>query len=88
MSRVGATLTCGKCSRSEFFEGDLLPALDASRETDRWFTDKRGFLVCGDCRDKLNAEDDFAKSIDVAYAAVRERVANGGSSWTPKREGD
>jgi hypothetical protein len=26
-----------------------------------------------------DAADDFAKSIDVAYEAVRERVANGGS---------
>jgi N6-adenosine-specific RNA methylase IME4 len=31
-----------------------------------------------------NADDDFAKSIDVAYEAVRERVANGGSGWMPK----
>jgi hypothetical protein len=28
--------------------------------------------------------DDFAKSIDVAYEAVRERVANGGPPWIPK----
>jgi site-specific DNA-methyltransferase (adenine-specific) len=31
-----------------------------------------------------NAEDDFAKSIDVAYEAVRERVADGGPGWAPK----
>jgi len=30
-----------------------------------------------------DAADDFAKSIDVAYGAVRERVAGGGPSWTP-----
>jgi N6-adenosine-specific RNA methylase IME4 len=31
-----------------------------------------------------DATDDFAKSIDVAYEAVRERVADGGPGWTPK----
>jgi hypothetical protein len=31
-----------------------------------------------------DADEDFAKSIDVAYEAVRERVANGGPPWTPK----
>jgi N6-adenosine-specific RNA methylase IME4 len=30
-----------------------------------------------------DADDDFAKSIDVAYEAVRDRVANGGPGWTP-----
>lgn len=28
--------------------------------------------------------DDFSKSIDVCYDAVRERVAAGGPNWTPK----
>jgi DNA modification methylase len=27
--------------------------------------------------------DDFAKSIDAAYEAIRTRVANGGPPWTP-----
>jgi len=31
-----------------------------------------------------NAVDDFAKSIDVAYEAVRERVVYGGPPWAPK----
>ena len=31
--------------------------------------------------DGYNAEDDFAKSIDVAYEAIRERKANGGKGW-------
>jgi hypothetical protein len=31
-----------------------------------------------------DAVDDFAKSIEVAYEAVRERVANGGPPWSPK----
>ena len=30
-----------------------------------------------------DAADDFAKSINVAYEAVRERIANGGPSWIP-----
>jgi hypothetical protein len=34
-----------------------------------------------------NAADDFAKSINVAYEAVRERVANGDRPWTPKPVG-
>jgi hypothetical protein len=31
-----------------------------------------------------DADDDFSMSIDVAYEAVRERVANGGPRWTAK----
>jgi hypothetical protein len=27
--------------------------------------------------------DDFARSIDDAYARIRERMANGGKGWTP-----
>jgi hypothetical protein len=34
-----------------------------------------------DRRPTYNAADDFAKGIDVCYAAVRERVANGGPGW-------
>lgn len=30
-----------------------------------------------------DAQDDFAKSLDVGYAAIRERVASGGPGWTP-----
>lgn len=33
---------------------------------------------------EYDAADDFAKSLDVGYAAVRERVAQGGEGWTPK----
>lgn len=35
-----------------------------------------------------NAERDFAGSIDEAYRAVRERVANGGPPWTPRTGGE
>ena len=31
--------------------------------------------------DDYDAKDDFAKSIDVSYAAIRERKANGGRDW-------
>jgi hypothetical protein len=31
-----------------------------------------------------DAQDDFAKSLDVGYAAIRERMAKGGPGWTPK----
>ena len=34
-------------------------------------------------RERYNAEDDFARSIDEAYAVIRERVAAGGKGWTP-----
>jgi len=33
---------------------------------------------------EYDGEDDFRRSIDEAYAAVRERVAKGGPTWTPK----
>ena len=28
--------------------------------------------------------DDFAKSLDEGYRAIRERIAAGGEGWTPK----
>jgi hypothetical protein len=31
-----------------------------------------------------NGADDFAKSIDVAYEAIRERKAAGGPGWAPR----
>jgi hypothetical protein len=31
-----------------------------------------------------DADDDFEKSIIVAYEAVRARMAHGGPPWTPK----
>ena len=34
-------------------------------------------------RDAYDAEDDFARSIDEAYAEIRARVAAGGKGWTP-----
>ena len=34
--------------------------------------------------DNYNATDDFAKSIDEAYRAIRERMRNGGPGWTQK----
>jgi N6-adenosine-specific RNA methylase IME4 len=50
-------------------------------------TRRPGWTAWGNEVDKFDppydAEDDFAKSIDVAYAAVRERVAKGGPTWTP-----
>jgi len=33
--------------------------------------------------DDYNAEDDFARSIDLAYEAIRERMAAGGKGWEP-----
>jgi hypothetical protein len=31
-----------------------------------------------------DGQDDFAKSLDVGYEAIRERVAAGGPGWKPK----
>jgi hypothetical protein len=36
-----------------------------------------------DRRAAYDGEDDFAKSILVAFETVRERVARGGPGWTP-----
>jgi hypothetical protein len=33
--------------------------------------------------DDYNADDDFAKSIDLAYELIRERKAAGGKGWEP-----
>jgi hypothetical protein len=30
-----------------------------------------------------DAADDFSRSLDACYAAIRERVARGGEGWTP-----
>jgi N6-adenosine-specific RNA methylase IME4 len=46
--------------------------------------ERPGWTTWGNELAPYDAEDDFAKSIDVAYDAVRERVANGGAPWTPK----
>jgi N6-adenosine-specific RNA methylase IME4 len=43
-----------------------------------------GWTTWGNEPAPYNGEDDFAKSIDVAYEAVRKRLANGGPPWTPK----
>jgi N6-adenosine-specific RNA methylase IME4 len=42
-----------------------------------------GFESSPDSESTYDATDDFAKSINVAYEAVRERVAQGGPTWTP-----
>ena len=34
-------------------------------------------------REAYNAEDDFSRSIDEAYAVIRERMAAGGKGWEP-----
>lgn len=33
---------------------------------------------------EYNGRDDFAKSLEVGYAAIRERMAAGGPGWEPK----
>lgn len=47
-----------------------------------------GWTAWGNETDKFKPEydsqDDFAKSLDVAYAAIRERVAAGGPPWVPE----
>lgn len=30
--------------------------------------------------------DDFAKSINLAYAVIRTRMANGGRGWEPRKQ--
>jgi N6-adenosine-specific RNA methylase IME4 len=38
-------------------------------------------------RDPAEADDDFAKSLEVAYDAIRQRIANGGSrGWAEERD--
>jgi hypothetical protein len=34
--------------------------------------------------ESYDAADDFSRSIDEAYAAIRERKARGGKGWTPR----
>ena len=47
-----------------------------------------GWTAWGDELDKFepkyDAQDDFAKSLEEGYRAIRERVAAGGSRWAPK----
>lgn len=46
--------------------------------------ERSGWDVWGNQVDKFNPRDDFAKSIEASYEAVKERVANGGEPWNPK----
>jgi hypothetical protein len=39
-----------------------------------------------DSSDDYDAADDFARSIEHAYALIRQRKANGGKGWKPKHE--
>jgi len=34
--------------------------------------------------EKYDGQDDLAKSLELGYATIRERVANGGKGWEPK----
>jgi N6-adenosine-specific RNA methylase IME4 len=34
--------------------------------------------------DEYDAQDDFAKSVEEGYRAIRQRVAAGGPKWAPK----
>jgi hypothetical protein len=34
--------------------------------------------------DEYDAERDLAESINEAYRAIRERIANGGPRWVPR----
>ena len=47
-----------------------------------------GWTAWGDELDKFepeyDAQDDFAKSLEEGYRAIRERVAAGGPKWVPK----
>jgi hypothetical protein len=36
-----------------------------------------------DCVCEYDAESDFARSIEEAYRAIRERKAAGGTGWVP-----
>lgn len=42
----------------------------------------------GHSSDTYDADDDFAKSLDVAYEHIRRRMANGGPGWVPKLSDD
>lgn len=39
-------------------------------------------------RPRAEADDDFAKSLLVAYQAIKDRVAEGGPPWIPKVRDD
>lgn len=43
-----------------------------------------GVISYGIKPDDHQPRDDFSKSVDTAYEAVKERVAAGGPNWSPK----
>ena len=51
-------------------------------------SERPGWTAWGDELDKFepeyDAQDDFAKSLEEGYRAIRERVAAGGPKWVPK----
>jgi hypothetical protein len=48
---------------------------------------QRDVLPVHPAADQYDAMDDFAKSLDVGYAAIRERMARDGPGWTPSHGG-
>ena len=43
-------------------------------------------LVLTRARGGYDAEDDFAKSIEECYRAIRKRIAEGGKGWKPRAD--
>lgn len=45
---------------------------------------REGWTIWGNQTDKFSPRDDFNKSTNECYRAIKERVANGGPAWEPK----
>lgn len=45
---------------------------------------QQDLLVAAENPDTYNPRDDFSKSTEACYEAIRERVASGGPGWEPK----
>lgn len=46
--------------------------------------ERTGWDVWGNQTDKFNPRDDFNKSVQASYEAIKERVAKGGPGWEPR----
>jgi hypothetical protein len=70
------------------FDYDTLTALAREGQAAQAARNKAGAAMSGALPDGYDPDDDLRKSIEFAYAAIRERVAAGGRGWRGFGPGD
>jgi N6-adenosine-specific RNA methylase IME4 len=68
---------------ARLFDGPRIEIF-ARQSTEGWATWGNQKSKFDAASEAYNGQDDFAKSLEVGYAAIRERKAAGGPGWEPK----